>query len=225
MSSEDYESEDQETTADASGEVTDESGDGEIDSAFVVGEAKKPVSAGTIVMIVLMSLGGLGVKFMYSRSGPQAASAATDPRAQQVIKQFMSEKERNMGLMQKMVRDTEAVVQQFLNYPSVTQVPLTALHTNPFRLTPAAPTDGSGKLDETAERKRREEERVAVLKAVQALQLQSVMVSGGQRGACMINNTLYTEGQQVEEFTIERIAPNSVIVRQGSYRFELRMQK
>jgi type II secretory pathway component PulC len=41
----------------------------------------------------------------------------------------------------------------------------------------------------------------------------------------MINNTLYSEGQQVESFTIEKITPDSVIVKNGSYRFELKMQR
>jgi hypothetical protein len=41
----------------------------------------------------------------------------------------------------------------------------------------------------------------------------------------MINNTLYLEGQTVEGFLIERITPASVIVRQETYRFELRMQQ
>jgi hypothetical protein len=50
-------------------------------------------------------------------------------------------------------------------------------------------------------------------------------MSGGARKSCMVNNTLYTEGQQVDGFTIEKIAPDSVIVRNGSYRFELRMQR
>jgi hypothetical protein len=45
------------------------------------------------------------------------------------------------------------------------------------------------------------------------------------RKSCMINNSLYLEGQQVESFTIERISPNAVVVRNGSYRFELRMQR
>ena len=43
--------------------------------------------------------------------------------------------------------------------------------------------------------------------------------------ACMIGNTLYQEGQQVEMFTIEAINPGGVIVKSGAYRFELKMQR
>ena len=41
----------------------------------------------------------------------------------------------------------------------------------------------------------------------------------------MINNTLYLEGQQVDQFIIERIEPGRVVVKTGVYRFELKMQK
>jgi hypothetical protein len=116
-------------------------------------------------------------------------------------------------------------VKQFLKYPSVQQVPLGDLTGNPFRIAPSTEkTTASINLDAEREKKKREEERLAVLRAVNNLQLQSVM-SGGARSSCMINNALYTEGQQVEEFTVEKVSPNSVIVRYGSYRFELRMQR
>jgi hypothetical protein len=84
--------------------------------------------------------------------------------------------------------------------------------------------DGKPSESETAAKKRREEERQAVLKAVATLNLQSVIHSGTIK-SCMINNTLYTEGQQVDDFVIERIDPGAVIVKNGVYRFELRMQK
>jgi len=50
-------------------------------------------------------------------------------------------------------------------------------------------------------------------------------MSGGARTACMINNTIYREGQQIDQLTIEKISPTSVIVRTGAYRFELTLQK
>src|SRR5437660_1597989 len=79
-----------------------------------------------------------------------------------------------------------------------------------------------GFVSEEAKR-RKEEERQAVVKAVQGLQLQSIMHSTA-RQACMINNTLYREGQQIDGFTIEKITTSSVIVKNGTYRFELKMQ-
>jgi hypothetical protein len=45
------------------------------------------------------------------------------------------------------------------------------------------------------------------------------------RKACMINDTLYREGQTIDAFTVEQVTPNSVIVKGGLYRFELKMQR
>lgn len=195
------------------------------DGTFVLPERKRPVGKTTVAMFALFAVAGVGTYFMYVRSGAQAAAAA-DPKSQQVIKQFMSERDKNVAQMQKMAKESEGLVQLLVNYPSVTQVPLTDLRTNPFRATAPAPEDGSAltRRDQEREKKRREEERQAVLRAVQGLQLQSVVHSERAK-ACMINNTLYREGQQVEDFTIEKISPDAVVVRNGAFRFELRMQR
>jgi hypothetical protein len=199
--------------------------DGTGDTAFVATEEKQPIGKGTVAMFVILALAGAGTYFMYLRTGPQSATAATDPKAQQVITRYMTDREKNLAGMKKMLRDTETVVKQFLKYPSVQQVPLADLTGNPFRIAVSGEkTTASLNLDAERERKKREEERLAVLHAVNNLQLQSVM-SGGARSSCMINNALYTEGQQVEEFTVEKVSPNSVIVRHGTYRFELKMQR
>lgn len=202
----------------------DESADGGVDSAFVVSGEKQPLSKGTVAMFVILAVAGAGTYFMYVRSGAQAAAAATDPKAQAVIKQFMTERDKNAQAMRKMLTDTESIVRQFTNY-RVEQIPLSGLAANPFRMSAAPAEDGQlSKADEEARKRKREEERVAILKAVNGLQLQSVMHSDSRK-SCMINNALYTEGQQVESFTIEKIAPNCVIVRNGQYRFEIRMQR
>jgi hypothetical protein len=65
--------------------------------------------------------------------------------------------------------------------------------------------------------------RGEALKAVQELQLQSIMFSDNRK-ACMINNSLYREGQQVGDFSIEKISPQSVVVEMNKLRFELKMQ-
>jgi hypothetical protein len=59
---------------------------------------------------------------------------------------------------------------------------------------------------------------------VQNLKLQSI-VHSGKSAACMINNILYQPGQQVDQFTVERINPTSVILRSGTFRFEVGMEK
>ena len=201
------------------------------DSTFVVSEKRKPISKSTLMMFVIILCAKAGMYFMYKRSVPSKAEAA-DPKATQVIKQFMSDKEKNFSLMQKMIKDTEAVMNQFLNYPSLKQIPLSELQSNPFKMAGGKQEeDADAKAD--ARRKKEEAERIeaekkAVEKAVNDLNLQSVVTSGARK-ACMVNNTLYTQGQNIVSgdvtFTIETIAPNKVIVRSGVYGFELTMRK
>ncbi len=220
MSSDDIDQDEQEQTEEPGQEFDPDAADNG-DSAFVLAQEKQPLSKSTVAMFVLLAVAGAGTYFMYVRTGPQSAGAAVDPKAQQVIKQFMSEREKNPDAMKKMLLETEEKVRWFRNYPGDNQRPLTA---NPFRMTPV--DDGSKPVahDNERDKKQREEERIAILKSVNALQLQSVMHSEARK-SCMINNSLYLEGQEVESFTIERISPNAVIVRNGAYRFELRMQR
>ena len=60
--------------------------------------------------------------------------------------------------------------------------------------------------------------------AVSELHIQSI-IRGTKYKACMINNTLYQEGQQVGILKIEQINNGAVIVSSGKYRFEVKMQK
>src|SRR3954470_24121854 len=141
MSNEEIEQDDQDG-AGATGEqfgATD-GGDENVDSAFVVPSEKQPLSKGTLAMFLVIAVAGAGTYFMYVRTGPQSANAGVDPRAQQVIKQFMSDRTKNQGQMEQTLRDAESIVKQFLNYPGVKQIPLSSLTANPFRMT-AAPAD------------------------------------------------------------------------------------
>jgi len=186
-----------------------------------VAEETKPGNRNTIVLfgIIIAALGGYYL--MYVRAGPQTARAATPEAAaaDKTIQGFLSSGNANIKLMQEMLRNTQKVVEQFRSYPSMTQVPLNDLKTNPFKYLggKSAEDDGTGAA------RQRQQDRQAALKAVQALQLQSIV--HGSRKACMINNAMYTEGQQVDTFTIEKINPDGVIVRSGPFRFRVAMQK
>ena len=201
------------------------------DSAFVVTEKRKPISKTTVGMFTVIILAMGGMYFMHQRSGPAKADAA-DVKSTQVIKQFMSEKEKNFSLMQKMIQETESVVKQFTTYPSVKQVPLAELSSNPFRATPAKPDEKSEERDRI---KREKEAALAAVaekekfqKVVESLRLQSIVTSGARK-ACMINNTLYMVGQTMEvdgmSLTVEKIAPNRVDVKSGSHSAQLSMKK
>ena len=192
----------------------------------IVGEERKPLNRSTIVTFVVLVIGAGGVWFMYQRTGPNKAAAADKEAvaAKTTINNFLAGGSENIQLMESMLRNTQKVVQQFLNYPSMTQVPLSDLRTNPFRVRAEVTPGDTAALSEAALKKKREEERLAALKAVQNLQLQSIMY-GDARRACMVNGAMYTEGQTVDGFAIEKINQASVVVKNGAYRFELRMQR
>ena len=193
----------------------------ETDAAFISSDQKKPQSTQYLILGGLLLLAPAVIWYMYHRNGPDAAEAAAidqPPAAVQTVHTFLDSGQDGIRLMREMLKDTEKVVKEFLAYPSMAQVPLAELKTNPFRSSKQIADDS-----QAGERRKRELEREAVLKAVQELQLQSIM--SGKKGAAVINNTLYTEGQQVGLFTIEKIANGTVIVRSGAYRFELKMQK
>ena len=199
-------------------EATSE-GEGE----FVVGE-QKPAGRTGLILGGLVLLAVAVVYVMYSRGGPQqagAAPAAEAANASASISKFLQAGDENIRLMQKMLHSTEKVVQQFLSYPSMKQVPLADLHTNPFR---AYAEKAAPKVDEEAQRQKQlAAEKAAAIEALEKLNLQSIF--HGSKPACMVNNTMYREGQVVDGFTIERINPSSIIVKRGQFRFERRMQK
>lgn len=196
---------------------TDPQTDGEFSPEADLGgaAAKKP---NTQVMLLV----GLGVValavvwFMFFRGSPPAAQAALPADGGNDIKQFLDS--GNINLMKQTLKDTEKVVQQFRTYPAQTQVPLASLKSNPFReLTPKndGPTVKSGDDDEAKEHAR-------IVAAVAELHLQSII--RGKRHACMINNTLYAEGDQVGIFTVKQVGTGKVVLESGKYRFELNMQ-
>src|SRR4051794_12979758 len=75
---------------------------------YSLGTDRQPMGKGSVVMFVILAVAGAGTYFMYARTGPQSANAA-DPKAQQVISQYMSDRDKNLGNMRKMLKDTETV--------------------------------------------------------------------------------------------------------------------
>jgi hypothetical protein len=218
MTQENFDNE-SETGADGAQETLDALGSGN-EMTFVTGEAKKPVNTTMIVLFAIISVGGGALFFMHAKTGPQQAAASKTDAANKTIGQFLSAGPSNIKTMQTMLHNTEKVVQQFNAYPSVKQVPLQQLQMNPFRVT----ASNSGDDDDPVAKRKLADQRQAVLKLYQTLQLQSIMF-GEKNRSCMINNTLYREGQAVNGFTIEKITKDNVSIKQDAWRFDLKMAK
>lgn len=208
----------EETTSSA--ETTDTDGGADFDPAFVAGGAKggpnKLYLAGGAAVVAA----GV-IWFMFFRSGPQSAQAGTNPNdGGSQIKEFLDS--GNINMMKQTLKETEKIVKQFRSYPGKTQVPLEQLRSNPFR--ELAPKADAPVATNSRDAERAEELHKQAIAAVADVKLQSI-VRGSKVRACMINNTLYKEGQQIGILKIEQVTTNSVIVSSGQYRFEIKMKE
>lgn len=208
----------------SAGDGAEDSSDQAADETeFVATGERKPINQTAMMLFAILAIGGAGLFMMYKRVAPQAAHAA-DPaalQAQTTITEFMQKGSANVSLLRKLLDGTAEIIEQFKK-KTVIQVPLADLKSNPFRFAaPKAeqPVDGSA-----ADRKRKEQEKLAIQGAVRGLQLQSLIVRGNRK-ACMINNTMYKEGEVVDDFTVESITPEGVIVRKDAYRFRLQISQ
>ncbi|HEY8748590.1 MAG TPA: general secretion pathway protein GspB [Tepidisphaeraceae bacterium] len=196
----------------------EDNGEG-FDSSFAGGGTKSG-NRGLVILGGLILIGAVSVWFVYFRGGPQSAQAGMAPSdGGSQIKQFLDS--GNINMMKQTLKETEKIVKQFRAYPGKTQVPLESLHTNPFReLEPKAnePTAANSRDAERAEELHKQ-----AIAAVAELHLQSI-VRGNKVRACMINNAMYREGQQIGILKIEQITPSAVVVSSGQYRFEIKMQ-
>src|SRR3954468_13141512 len=93
------------------------------DMQFVTGEPKKPINRTSLVLFVIVALGGGGLYLMHAKTGPTSAAAATADAANKTINQFLSGGPTNIKLMEMSLRNTEKVIQEF-NHPTVKQIPL-----------------------------------------------------------------------------------------------------
>jgi len=189
---------------------------------FVIGEPA-PSSRAPMLLLVLLVVLGAVIYLVYLKKAPQAATASPGTQTQaakKTINQFLSSGNDSIKQMEQLKDNIGKVVQEFRSYPAMAQVPLSQLKDNPFRHVGSDDQPGAGDTDQSFERLAAERQRI--LDAVRQLQLQSIM-HGENNRACMINNTMYTEGQQIDQFTIDRIMSSSVVVRSGQYRFELKM--
>src|SRR5437763_2682118 len=91
------------------------------ETEFVANQEKKPATTQLLYLLLLVAVGGGGMYYMYKRQGPAAAQAASSPesaKAAQTINTFLTSGPNGIKAMQSMLRDTEKVVKQFLEYPS-----------------------------------------------------------------------------------------------------------
>jgi len=104
------------------------------ESEFITSEPAKPAVNQNLIYIMVLVLICGGVYMVYKRQPAAASASSVDTQqAQATINNFLTSGPNGIKMMEEMLHNTEKIVQQFLEYPSVPQIPLSALHTNPFR--------------------------------------------------------------------------------------------
>ena len=205
--------------------VGQDDGNVEGEESFSFESDSKPRNTTALLFLGLLMIGGGTLYVMRMKGGPQAAAASVETTAAvETINQFLTEGDKNILAMREMLKNTEKIVQQFVSAPTVPDIDLM---TNPFKL-----RKGDGQKDAAAESEAARQKRLAaekdaekkeIVKAVGDLRVQSIL--NGRTPTCMINSKMYVEGQEVGGFTLEKIKPESVIVKQKEYKFELRINK
>ena len=160
------------------------------------------------------------------KNSPQSANAATSlaPAAPGEISEFLAATRLPSEKWNRASDDAGKIADECRFSPGKTQVPVTELKTNPFRLrTPSSmqPVEDSRRFN----REPQDRARTPGHPARGAIAAASIHPARRFAPRCLINNTLYQEGQEVDGFVIEEIALTSVVVHKGVYRFELKMTK
>jgi hypothetical protein len=208
--------------ADDSAGVPALGGGDDFDPSLIASDGARSNGRSVAIFGGLLTVFAVVIWFVFFRGAPESAQGGMAPNdGGSQIKQFLDS--GNINIMKQTLKETEKIVKQFRAYPGRTQVPLTALRTNPFReLAPRSdePATASSSRDDEHE----QELHKQASDAVAELKVQSI-IRGSKYRACMINNTLYKEGQQVGILRIDQIGANAIVVSSGKYRYEVLMQK
>ncbi|HEX4125230.1 MAG TPA: hypothetical protein VHY37_10930 [Tepidisphaeraceae bacterium] len=181
-----------------------------------------------MLWVTLLSFGGSAMYVMYFRTVSQASGAmpaqnllpAPDGGAARLT-DFLGTSQDQLPALRAALGQTGGMLHALLDDSLARQIPLAALRCNPFREPePSAPAGRVTPTTAPAAPQQQEAQRAAMLQAVEAMQLQSISAAGSHP-SCMINDVLYIEGGIINGFVIEQINPQSVVIRNGLYNFEL----
>ncbi|HEY0008399.1 MAG TPA: hypothetical protein VGB55_06730 [Tepidisphaeraceae bacterium] len=168
-------------------------------------------------LVGLLGIAGIVLLFMQFRPGPEEAKAS-NADAQKTINAFLGNGRKNMTDLQDLLDRTAQTVSHFEQPLGGAAEPGKSLAKNPF-MKPEAEA-----LETVALNPKKGDARTIALQQAAALQLQSIMYSDTHR-ACLIDNRYRQVGDTVGDFTIERITPTAVVVRQSGFRFELKVAR
>lgn len=180
---------------------------GEGQEYLTVAANSKNLRKSTILVIVLISIGLVGLWFMIHKTRPEAASANPNAEEESRIEVAIS---RLTGVSSEMSNRMDEVVTKFYEFSDVCQVEVEELSKNPFEAEIVIPEK---KTKEPTEKEKAMEVARQTLAELQRqaaeLKLLSIMRQEGGN-ACMIGDEILTQGDNAEGFTIVRIGGDFV---------------
>ncbi|HEV8378608.1 MAG TPA: hypothetical protein VGQ99_16180 [Tepidisphaeraceae bacterium] len=186
-------------------------------------EASKPGRNAGMLMVAFVMIGVGVIYFMRARGGPAKAQASAEvTKAESSIQSFIKDGNQ-IKKMKDMLNNTEKVVADFNRDRSATATKVEDLKFNPFDY--HSPNEKPGE-DPSAKTDREKAKALAARRLkfaedVNNMKVQYIMVSAFAKTA-MINNKLVKEGQEVDGFLIEKLAPNTVTVQRDGLRAEIK---
>jgi hypothetical protein len=93
----------------------------------------------------------------------------------------------------------------------------------PSRVSPVVPPAAPPRSSRPPRPRPVELDRAEAVRRVQQLELESVTV--GKTSSCVINRQVCRVGQMINGLTVDSIAADAVVVRNGSQRFEVKLKK
>ncbi len=162
----------------------------------------------TILVVILICIGLVGLWFMIRKSRPQIASAGSATDEETKIEVAIS---RLTGVSSEMSNRMDEVVTKFYEFSDVCQVEVEELAKNPFEVEIATevkeeekgPTEEEKALEAARLRQAELQKQAATLKLLSIMQQE-------EGNACMINDQILTQGQSIEGFTIVHIGNDFV---------------
>jgi len=179
-------------------------------------EHKRRSRFSTALLGVLATVAVGGVYLMYHKSVPASASAA---QSEQTMRDMLDNSARGVTSMKTQQAELEKTVEAFKRFPAAAQVSLDALTRDPFNEPQASVAPSKQAADRSAD-----QIKALAIARVQSLKLTSIVYADKAR-SCLINGKFRTEGDAFDDFSIERINPDGVIVRHAGLRFLIQVQR
>ena len=184
---------------------------------LTVAQHGKTARQGTIILMILFVVGGLGVWFMIQKVVPAQVQAASEEETQEidlVLAQLDSFQNQVSGQM-------DSVVGRFYQASELGQIEVQELKKNPFCI---EASQAEEKKEEKKQELEKQQQRRMQIEA-EAAQLDLFGITRRDQGnCCMINDKILFVGNQINGFTVQSISTQKVRLEKDGVVTELSMQ-